>query len=173
MNDRGQAFSTFQLLISAVVALAILVLLLNIMGSLPDFGNRSPSEEAVNLIKSQINSPAELRTSGNAVTFKKDDSLNTKSIAANSGVLTQSQICISRGDHEETQEFEFPGTEGEILRYNGSQLRVRLSVICDTGTELESDLGSNGLDSSWLNNDACQNLVQLNQTACLIALRFA
>lgn len=173
MNDRGQAFSTFQLLISAVVALAILVLLLNILGSINIFGTQNPSEEAVNLIKSQINSPAELRTSGNPVTFKKDDSLNAKSIASRSGVLTESQVCISKGEHEETQEFEFPGIEGEILRYNGSQLRVRLSVICDTGTELEEDLESYGLSSDWLSNDACQELTELNQTACVVALRFA
>jgi hypothetical protein len=156
-----------------VVALAILVLLLNILGGISIFNTQNPSEEAVNLIKSQINSPAELRTSGNPVTFRKDDSLNVKAIASRSGVLTQNQVCVSKGEHEDTSEFEWPGDEGKILKFNGSQLRVRLSVICDTGTELQDDLESNGLDGSWLDNDACQSLTELNQTACVIALRFA
>ncbi len=178
MNTRGQAFSTFQLLIAAVVALAILVLLLNIIGSLPTPGTTKPQAEAVNLIKSQINSPSELRTSSNSVNFGKEDSLNSKSIATSSGVLTSSQVCISMGDFSAEDESDFANTnqnlEGDIIQYKGSgQLRVKLSVICDTGSALREDLENNGIDAdSWLSAEKCSGLENLNQTACIVALRF-
>ncbi|MEK6821465.1 MAG: hypothetical protein AABY11_03650, partial [archaeon] len=63
MNFNGQAFSTFQLLIAAVVALAILVLLLNIIGSLPNLGGQKPNKVASDLVGSQVSAPSELRTS--------------------------------------------------------------------------------------------------------------
>ncbi|MDP2666594.1 MAG: hypothetical protein Q8P05_03780 [Candidatus Diapherotrites archaeon] len=173
MNFRGQAFSTFQLLIAAVVALAILVLLLNIIGSLPFLSTQKPSTESVNLIKSQVNEPGALRTS-NRLIFVRDDSLNTRAIASSSGILTEAQLCISKGDHEDTSEFEFTSiTEGDVLRYNGSQLGVKISVLCDTGTELQDDLLNNGIDEDWLGNEKCSDISQLNQTACVIVLRFA
>lgn len=178
LNQKGQAFSTFQLLIAAVVALAILVLLLNIIGSLPTPGTTKPQAEAVNLIKSQINSPSELRTSSNAVNFTKEDSLNSKSIANSSGVVTSSQICVSMGDFFNETDTDFidtnPNKTGDIVQYRGSgQLRVKLSVICDTGSELSTDLQNNGIDdSTWMQSDKCQELLSLNQTACVVALRF-
>lgn len=172
MNNRGQAFSTFQLLIAAVVALAILVLLLNIIGSIPIVGGQNPNKEASDLVKSQVNSPSELRTS-QQVSFSRDGSLNAKSIASASGVLTSNQICISRGDHYQTTEFEY--TSDDVLRYNGSSaLRVKVSVLCDTGTELSNDLQSNGIQDDWLgDNPKCDTVTQLSQTACVIALRYA
>ncbi len=178
MNSRGQAFSTFQLLIAAVVALAILVLLLNIIGSLPTPGTTKPQSEAVNLIKSQINSPSELRTSSNAVIFTREDSLNSKAVATASGVLTSSQLCISMGDFFDEAGSDFvdtnPSVSGDIIQYSGSgQLRVKMSVICDTGTELSTDLQNNGIDdSTWMQSDKCQQLLGLSQTACVVALRF-
>ncbi len=178
MNNRGQAFSTFQLLIAAVVALAILVLLLNIIGSLPTPGTTKPQAEAVNLIKSQVNSPSELRTSSNAVIFTREDSLNSRAIATSSGVLTSSQVCISMGDFANEQDSDFvdtnPNASGDIVQYQGSgQLRVKLSVICDTGTELANDLQNNGIDdSTWMQSDKCQSVLSLSQTACVVALRF-
>ncbi len=178
MNTRGQAFSTFQLLIAAVVALAILVLLLNIIGSLPTPGTTKPQAEGVNLIKSQINSPSELRTSSNSVNFAKEDSLNSKSIATSSGVLTSSQVCISMGDFADETDSDFrdtnPNKTGDIIQYTGSgQLRVKLSVLCDTGTELANDLQNNGIDDAkWMQSDKCQDILALNQTACVVALRF-
>ncbi len=178
MNNRGQAFSTFQLLIAAVVALAILVLLLNIIGSLPQTGTSKPQSEAVNLIKSQVNSPSELRTSSNSVSFTKEDSLNSRAIATASGVLTSTQVCISMGDFTDETDSDFadtnPNKSGDIIQYQGSgQLRVKLSVICDTGSELANDLQSNGIDdSTWMQSDKCQDILALNQTACVVALRF-
>lgn len=172
MNTRGQAFSTFQLLIAAVVALAILVLLLNIIGSLPNLGGQKPNKVASDLVASQVNSPAELRTS-TQVPFGKDDSLNAKSIAAASGVVTEGQICLSLGDHENSSDetgFQI-SSSGNVITYNGaSSLRVKISVLCDTAGQIEEDLADNGDFSGWWGS--CGNL-NLDQTGCIVALRFA
>lgn len=170
-DQRGQAFSTFQLLISAVIALAILGLLLTILGQLPFLNTQKPSTEAENLIKSQVSRPGEVRTSL-PVSFQKGDSLNTKAIASASGVLTPGQICLSTGEHVGTEEFSISGGNTKILTYSGSQLRVKLSVICDAGDQLQDDLTDNGFTEPWLTQDAesdCSNLT--SQTTCLIALR--
>ncbi len=173
MNSRGQAFSTFQLLIAAVVALAILVLLLNIIGSLPNLGGQKPNKVASDLVASQVNSPAELRTS-TQVPFGKDDSLNAKSIAAASGVVTEGQICLSLGDHGGN---DGDGTgfnllaDGKVITYSGaSSLRVKISVLCDTAGQIGDDLDDNGVDD-W--TTSCGEDLNPNQTGCIVALRFA
>ncbi|MBM3282584.1 MAG: hypothetical protein FJY86_04585, partial [Candidatus Diapherotrites archaeon] len=167
VNNKGQAFSTFQLLIAAVVALAILVLLLNIIGGLPNFGSSEPLEEAATLIKGQVNSPSELRTGSNPITFTKEDSLNPKAIADKSGVVTANQVCISLGDflQDDGTDFAEMNETAGIVKYTGSgQFRVRLSVICDTGTELAEDLTNNGIEDDWLQSTKCQDVSSLSQT---------
>ena len=115
-----------------------------------------------------MNAPSELRTS-NPVTFTKEDSLNAKAIASASGVVTEGQICISEGDFID-QESDFEAIGNGILRYNGSSnLRVRISVLCDTGNQIISDLEANGIDNDWTGN--CS--IDIPQTACIIALRYA
>ncbi len=175
MNNRGQAFSTFQLLIAAVVALAILVLLLNIIGSLPNLGGQKPNKIASDLVASQVNAPSELRTS-NPVTFTKEDSLNAKAIASASGVVTEGQLCISMGDFIGS-ESDFNPVGTGVLQYSGaSNLRVRISVLCDTGNQIIDDLAANGYgDAGWESDcsNAANPITEIPQTACIIALRYA
>ncbi|MDP2666593.1 MAG: hypothetical protein Q8P05_03775 [Candidatus Diapherotrites archaeon] len=172
MNSRGQTFSTFQLLISAIVALAILVLLLNILDIIPK-QDQQVSVEATNLIKSQNSRPSELRTSSNKVVVKTGDSLNAKSLANQSGSLTEEQLCISKGDFANVDDFAFTDADGTILRFNGSQLSIKISVICDTGSELEGDLLTNGISDNWMDSPQCQDVAQLQQQGCIVALRYA
>ena len=136
MNQKGQAFTTFQLLISAVIALAILVLLLNIIGGLPNLSGGEPSDEATNLVKALVNSPGDLKLSRDIV-FRPQTNLTAKSIAASSGVLTEDQICVSTGDFDpENSQFKQIGSEEQIVSYQGSSnVTAKLSVICDTGKE--------------------------------------
>ena len=174
-GQKGQAFSTFQLLISAVVALAILGLLLTILGQIPFLSTQEPSNEAENLIKSQVGRPGEVLTSVK-VTFTKGDSLNAKAIAEASGSLPWTQICLSKGEHRDTEGFELTdnSSSNRILRYTGSQLTVKLSVICDAGDQLEEDLADNGL-AERIQIEQCDAATGSGnqQTACLIALRIA
>ena len=173
MNQKGQAFSTFELLISAVVALAILVLLLNIVGNLQFFGGKNPSDEAKVLIQSQISKPSELQTTRD-VTFRPESSLNAKAIATASGVITADQICISPGDFADNKNFE-PSPNGAIITYTGSaNITTNLSVICDTGNQLQDDLTQIGdIASNWISGTQCEAVASSDnrRTGCIIVVR--
>ncbi len=173
MNSRGQAFSTFQLLIAAIVALAILVILLGVMDVIPDFNDKKISDEASNFISSGAARPSDLQTSGSRITIKGGDTLNARALAEQSKIISQNQICISKGDFEGTTDFVFTDAEGTILRYDGSQTGLKISVLCDTGTEIQNDLEKNGITADWMTTTQCQNVSQLSQLACIVALRYA
>ncbi|MEK6971012.1 MAG: hypothetical protein AABW68_05000 [archaeon] len=173
MNSRGQAFSTFQLLISAVVALAILVILLNILNVIQFPFDPSVSKEAGNMVKTQATNPGSIQTSSSRIIVKTGDSLNTKSLASQSGILSPNQLCLSKGDFESDSMFQFTDTAETVLVYSGNQIGVKLSVVCDTGTELAGDLQSYGITSDWMSSSNCENVKTLSQTACVVALRYA
>ncbi len=173
LNQKGQAFSTFQLLIAAIVALAILVILLQILHVIPDISDKKMSEEAKNFISRGITSPSDLQTSNGRIAIKNGDTLNAKAIADQSGVVSENQICISKGDFEDSDDFSFTDAEGTILKFNGSQTGIKISVLCDTGSEIENDLQKNGITADWMNTPQCETVSQLSQQACIIALRYA
>jgi hypothetical protein len=172
LNSKGQSFSTFQLLISAVVALAILGLLISIIFNIGPIGTPIPSEATSNLLKNQQASPSALITSGR-ITFKEVDTLNTKALATSSGWLSPAQICLSKGDYPSPESFTFTDADGTIMKTTQSQTGVKISVICDVGTELEDDLQRNGITGNWMESTQCQQVKASSQTGCIVALRTA
>lgn len=131
----------------------------------------SPNDAAGNLIKMQVNALGNLNTSP-TVTFAKGDSLNAKAIAEASGSLPWTQICLSKGEHSDTEGFELTdnSSNNRILRYTGSQLTVKLSVICDSSKKLTEDLTRDGLPIEWLNS-CPQDIPNTEKVVCLLALR--
>ena len=146
LNQKGQAFSVFKLLIAAIVALAILAILLPIL-KIPAFG-ANPNDEAVSQVKTLYNSPGEYRLS-KAVTFSTQScspSLNAKSIAQQSQLLSTEQIWLDRGDFASGEQFVL-SNDGSIVSYNASGSRqVKLGVMCDSSSEIEDSLNSQGID---------------------------
>ncbi len=141
MNQKGQAFSVFQLLIAAIIALAILVFLLQIIGQLPGFGQVDPTEEAATKLKtasSRIGTP-EIT---NRVTFEANKPLSARTIASKTNQLSAGEICVTRGASE-TERFQVTsGSQGSgepynILTYTGSQkIERRLYILCDIEREI-------------------------------------
>ena len=174
MNSRGQAFSTFQLLIAAVIALMILVLLVNIISNIIIPGGQDPSSEAVQLLNSAINSPSELKVS-KEVTFRPGASLNAKAIAEKTGTLTENQVCVSRGDVPGEELFKL-SPNGKILTYQGSSAsNFKLYVICERpGNLLDDDLLENiGSDlGGWFKGSVCEGILKPENTGmgCLVAV---
>jgi len=131
LNKKGQAFSTFQLLIAAVVALALLgVLLPIIMKNVNIDGN--PEESAQTLIRSQANSVGSLRYT-DEVKFKDGDSISAAALAEGTG-LSRQQVCVVN-----------PGTSftggGATITYDSSStLSYRIGVFCDYYDELDDSL---------------------------------
>lgn len=177
INQKGQAFSTFKLLIAAIVAIAILTILLQVIGTISPLGQQDPGEEAIQQLKSYYNRPSEHKLTGE-VFFDPEDSLNGKAIAQSTGILSPDQVCISAGDFSEKEELfeEDSDLKGRsLVTYNGSSsFATKLSIICDTAGELGDDLKASGLEENYLSsctsNGICTNE---DRRCCIIVLRAA
>ncbi|MBU1120385.1 hypothetical protein KJ660_00745, partial [Candidatus Micrarchaeota archaeon] len=96
MNSKGQEFSVFKLLISAIIAVVILAILLSVIGPL-DFFVTPPQSGANDLIKQITKTPNHEDKSGD-VTFKTNESFNSKSTAnASGGAVSEEQVCVHLG----------------------------------------------------------------------------
>ncbi len=133
LNKKGQAFSTFQLLIAAVVALALLGVLLPIIMKNVNIGG-NPEESAQTLIRSQINSVGSLRYT-ESVKFKNGDSISAPALAEGTG-LSRQQVCILNPGSN------FDGETGASITYNSSStLSYQIGVLCDYKDEMQASLG--------------------------------
>jgi hypothetical protein len=181
MKQKGQAFSVFKLLIAAVVALSILAILIPILDSITDIGLNNPNEEAGDRVKALFSSPGE-HIKSNTVTFQPETSLNLRSIAERSGVISAEFLCLNKGDFKSSPSFEYVplyasgGTDvqAERIKYNGSSnLKAKLSIICDNGDRLvsfaEDPEGVLKIGNGTLKNQ-CPGIVNTG-TQCLIVLR--
>lgn len=133
LNKKGQAFSTFQLLIAAVVALALLGVLLPIIMKNVDIGD-NPEELTQRLIKTQIDSIGSLKYTKEA-TFKNGDSISGATLA-NSANLDRSEVCVLNPEGS-----TFEGDGGKIITYNSSSsLKYKMGVLCDYSDKLEESV---------------------------------
>ncbi len=134
LNQKGQGFEVFKLLIAAIVAVFILTILLQILSGIVPPTQGDPTQEASSKIKSLVSSPYTPQNTG-AVLFKKDNAIvNATTIARQTGSLSGAQICIDvSSDIEGTELFE-RSSDGRILTYTGTtDYRAKLKVICGAG----------------------------------------
>jgi hypothetical protein len=187
LGQKGQAFSTFKLLIAAIVAVVILVILLSIL-NLIDFNPRTkPIEGASELLKQADQTKYALITSDQTVTFTRTTQVNTKAILDQSGLgLTEDLLCLSLGDYSDNSQSDgeglsnFVGTE-KTLSYNANgKIDVKLSALCSEGSGLEGILNDSKnavnpkIDGSWATHCACTQDAELTpQVCCVIMLRYA
>lgn len=126
LTKKGQASSTFQLLIAAVVALAILGVLLNILGVLPGL-NKDPTKTTKTLLTDQINNPG-AESCTDPVTFTRSKStLSAEGITVNTGI-EMTQVYF---DNPETISNFDP--KDSILRYGASgSKKVMMCIVCSS-----------------------------------------
>ena len=146
MGQKGQEFSVFKLLISAIIALAILAVLMPIIGSIFLGFGTDPNDEAVTQIKNLYNKPSQ-HVLTKSVTFRQGTELNSKSIAQGTQLLSQSQIWVGLGDFV-SGDFAL-SSGGKNIQFTGSGSKsVKLSIVCDVGKDIDDDLQVNGLISA-------------------------
>jgi hypothetical protein len=134
-NEKGQAFSTFELLIAAIVALAILGILLSIVGGINIFG-RNPQDTTVELVKTQMNNNLGGTAYTDTVKFKTNDSLSVYGIAQ-SADLDPNQIYIVVPDAL-LSDFNY-GQEFKTITYKKSTAGTfQIGVFCYIGSELST-----------------------------------
>ncbi|MBI4044387.1 MAG: hypothetical protein HY392_01640 [Candidatus Diapherotrites archaeon] len=151
MNQSGQAFSVFKLLIAAIVAVFILALLLQILSNInpPNVGD--PTDEAASKIKTlitKLGTPE--RTT--VVTFEPGKGLVGRTIADKTGALSPESVCVMLGRSDnDTQPTPFQEIDGKTINYTGnSTIQRRLYILCDLENKFNdgtafSDLSGFGL----------------------------
>lgn len=171
LNERGQEFSVFKLLISAIVAIVVLTLLLNILGIIDFNPNTDPAEAAKNLLTSMDSSVYQEKVS-DRLDFSSENSINNAALAEATGISSD-QICLLR---DSDLPGDFTATGKRISKTGANSVRVKLAGICaryenfqdssyeDYAPELEKTTFEGNL------NTLCFEGLSEGEKACLLVL---
>lgn len=175
MNQTGQGSSVFQLLIAAVVALAILGILINILYNITPL-NQDPTNSARTTLKTAV-------TVQGAPTYSPKVSLTEgKTVFTSRGVtpddlgVPPERVCIGF-DKSLKSSFTKPSENdpGSVLTYTGSgSQNVAIGAICNEGKNLtgsQSDLVQNGWNLNGTLPSKCYGSSTDTTTWCLLIIR--
>lgn len=138
LNQKGQAFSVFKLLIAAIVAVFILAFLLQILSQISPPSQGDPTDEAVSKIKSLITKLGTPERTAE-VTFTAGTLFRARTIAEKSGALDNDNVCVMASDSAASTVFE--GTDGQTIQYTGnSTIKRRLYILCDLEKDIEATI---------------------------------
>ncbi len=173
MNRKGQAYSTFKLLIAAIVAVAILYILMSIIGIIPTIGGDIQTSTK-QMIQKQSTMPGALDTTSSPVSFGAGSNLAPSSLVGNSGLST-TQICLSLGDHFENENLS---AQGFTIMNNGrTSVQVKVSVVCNSSNDLLGSLAEMGLQDTFEEGQATCGCALDDDTevqrCCAVILRYA
>jgi hypothetical protein len=170
MNQKGQEFSVFKLLISAIVAIVILTLLLQILNVIDIGVTTEPDKAAEDLLKAIDASSYQEKVSAQ-FDFKSEHSISAAALADKTG-LDQEQICL--GVEDEMLGFE--ESSATLITYTGdSSVRVKLAGICGAQNKFDTEdliettapkISSKGIDFGSL-DCACS---EGSQKCCVMIL---
>jgi hypothetical protein len=172
LNQIGQAYSTFKLLIAAIVAVAILYILMSIIGIIPTIGGDIQTVTK-QMVQKQAGMLGALDTSS-PVSFNAGSNLAPSALVGNSG-LSANQICINKGDMIENENLQ---VQGQTIANNGrTNLQVKVSVTCNLTKSLNDSLEEMGFELDWGDDDGnCEcdlDDEDATQKCCAVILRFA
>jgi hypothetical protein len=138
-KERGQAFSTFQLLIAAVVALALLGVLMPIIGGINPGTDRlvDALEERINTQQNQYGTVS--LTDDIKISGRSDPYISTETITNGTG-MDHKQVLFMLNDYEN----DFSTTDGSVLEIiNTSRITYQFGVLCSGNkTNLDTSLAS-------------------------------
>jgi len=172
LNQRGQEFSVFKLLISAIVAIVILTLLLQVLGIINFDPNTNPASAAENLLKDMDNSVYQEKVS-DRINFEKEHSIGSAALASEIG-LSQNQICLAV--EEGLSDFDVNPSLSLITYSGDSTIRVKLAGICGPFNDFSnadligtstSVLSSKGFD---FDSSGCSSVCIEDQRCCILFL---
>jgi len=171
LNQSGQAYSVFKLLIAAIIAVAILYILISIIGGINIFGS-DVQTVAKQIIQKQVDMPGQLDTSTAAV-FKSGTNLAPSALVGNSG-LTPEQICLHKG--ELVDNIAVTVTGSTLMQNGTTDLTVKISVMCHKADALQAAIDEVGLTTVDLDDvsaGSCGCDLTTTQKCCVVILRFA
>jgi hypothetical protein len=163
-NKKGQAFSVFNLLIAAVVSLAILGLLMGILsGGVIDVKNK-PADTAAEVLKDAQNNFYKSVTK--EATFDADSPQIAILFVENELSLGSGEIglCVA----SEIQNSFNEGASASILYTGSNPLDVKITAICGEGEDIEALLrdSANGNETGFCagnESGLCRALIYRNR----------
>ena len=179
MNNKGQAYSTFQLLIAAVIAMAILVILIPIIMQVMGIIKSDPTDETKRMISIAVDSPSNIQTTPD-VAFEPGDVLSSQAITTRTGI-SKDQVCMGALTFDEDDEFELAsgGNSSHRLIFKGTgTLTVQVVVVCNVShADLDDDMiaygfidNEDGLPDA-IDLDDCPETCKSGGTCCAVILR--
>ena len=173
LNNKGQAFSTFKLLIAAIVAVAILTILFQVLGLIKPPGVDDPIKASVDVLSAAYTSPASLKTSDGVNLSKEKSPIRARSIvlATESLGLPEDRLCFGSKGFSNIETLTVEKTK---INYTGSTRKVKFSAICDTANSLENDITDFFEELDQGTTPSCPSTVDLandTETACVIIVR--
>ncbi len=167
LDKKGQAASTFELLIAAIVALAILGVLLSVLNVIP-WLNTKPTDATKTLLKTQTNMPGQEECT-EKVTFDTSNSkLGTEAVVLDTG-LDKDQVLFA--NPEGLSQFAFGGANGDdqhMLIYKPTNsYNVLMCIICSNSIEgLEGAISTNARSGDG--DIDIPEYIEDDQTICVI-----
>ncbi|MFH1240231.1 MAG: hypothetical protein V1672_03360 [Candidatus Diapherotrites archaeon] len=174
MNNKGQAYSTFQLLIAAVIAMAILVILIPIIMQVMGIITSDPTDETKRMLSNAVDNPSALQYTPE-VAFEPGDVLAAQAITERTGIA-KDQVCMGAldfGDEGEDDDFEVLKDDAahRILYHGTGTKTVKIAIVCNVSLEdLEDDIAAYGLDDK-ITLDDCPETCQEGGTCCAVILK--
>jgi hypothetical protein len=142
INQKGQAFSVFELMIAGVVAFAILMVLMQVIGGVLT-GTDVAALSAISAAVSSA-SPSGQASAGSFI-LEKQIEIGVEDLASETD-LDRESFIFTMGEFTAADSID---TDGTYLKYSGSQPKKKISatIICkQTNADLEAALGR--IDSS-------------------------
>ncbi len=135
-NKKGQAFSTFQLLIAAVVALALLGVLMPIIMKTLGFAQGDPISTSKQLLQGQVDNPGTLAYTDSVAFTDKKKSLTASGISENTGLSPDQVRFASDLDND----FDVL-VDGKGINYKKSTKGTyKIGIICDYIENLDDSI---------------------------------
>ncbi len=169
LNQRGQAYSTFKLLIAAIVALAILMILMPIIGSVLQIFQDDPSDKTIELLNDLYSKPETVKITPRAVTFTPEYVLSAQGLAERVP-LSKDQICMSLGDFEDNDSFLIRDDDPHhrITWKGTSNQNVKIAVTCNISEDALMDGIEDTKFDEWETNcDICDG----RGRCCIVGLK--
>ncbi|MFH1587117.1 MAG: hypothetical protein ABID38_04630 [Candidatus Diapherotrites archaeon] len=173
MNQKGQEFSVFKLLIAAIVAVAILVVLLSIIK--PPIPGQDPSQKIIENLKSIIDSPGTPKKI-DSVKFQTDTTIVSKTLAEATDTLGASQVCLVVGETATNKERFDVVTKGKVIRYSGNlEQSEGILLLCSRANELNEDLEDLDIDSVLDTSECSSEFINIidrgtSERVCIIGI---
>ena len=172
MNNKGQAYSTFKLLIAAIVALAILMILMPIIASVLQIFQNDPADKTIELLNDLYNKPEGIKTTQMVVTFTPNYVLSASGLSESTS-LSANNICMSLGDFidREGDDVGFSIRQDEPhhrISWNGtSNQNTKIAVTCNINLENLRDGIVDTIFEDW--GDGC-DICDEKGKCCIVAL---